>query len=503
MPKLSVSKAKPQPPKTAYFYGNEILPDFRARKEATLKDLEAVPPDDPTEVGMPTINPKSEVQRYFVEFCSGSTMLGFNHIVAPNRHPVEKYLAMAFVGIALMLLVFLSLTFWYRFQYHSTVIGIDSDRDHFHIPKPGVFICPVPNVEKSKFAEVFKNNSIEHTPEAEKFFTFLANVNYENMDETPDFDLVPPEKWLKILYEIRRVIPRVTLKEPDPYEAVIITERGLCSANRNLAAVYSTYEYWMSNNWTVVPEPEHLPVFDHYDDRSQESFISKDDVLLSLVDPSETLTFHMPMRLVKPKFLQRPVMSIFSIKTKPNVQGLHVHQRRCKFTSDGGLNTWPIYTANMCIIECRMRKIQHHCKCRPHFARPIDGVKICNTKQLRCIADIKDKLFLFSGTPEYCNCIPLCNRILYFVTDPKTSELDVPTTQSVISVIMDFPTIILDRSIIYGFSDFLSSVGGAAGLLLGASVLSFVEIFYYATVHACFYARRAQQKKKKKSLPRI
>ncbi|XP_076644523.1 acid-sensing ion channel 1 isoform X2 [Halictus rubicundus] len=497
MPKVSVSKAKPPPTKIDYFYGNEILPDFRARKEATLKDLEAVPPDDPTEVGMPTINPKSEVQKYFVEFCSGSTMLGFNHIVAPHRHPLEKYLAMVFVGIALMLLAFLSITFWHRFQYDATVIGIDIDHDHFEVMKPAVFICPVPNIEKSKFAEAFKNNSIEYTPEAEKFFTFLANVNYQNMRETPDFDLVPPEKWLKILHEIRRDIPQLALKQPDPYGTVIITERGLCSANRNSVAVYSTYEYWMSNNWTVVPEPEHVPVFDYNDDRSSETYTTKNDALFALIDPSETMSFNQPVKSMKPKLLQRPIVSMFVIKTKSNVQGLQVHQRRCKFSRDGGLKTWPIYTYHMCIIECRMRKIQHHCKCRPHFARPIDGIEICNGKQLRCIGDIVDKLFLWSSVPEYCNCIPQCNRITYLLTDTKPSELNVPTTQSSITVVIDFPTIFLVRSILYGFSDFLSSVGGAAGLLLGASVLSFVEIVYYATVHAYFYARRAKQRKKK------
>lgn len=87
-----------------------------------------------------------------------------------------------------------------------------------------------------------RSHSIENTPEAVEFFSFIANVNYENMFTTPDFDKVPPSKWVEILHEIRRNIPAVTLRESDPYEAIVITERGLCLAMRNVFAVYNTYE---------------------------------------------------------------------------------------------------------------------------------------------------------------------------------------------------------------------------------------------------------------------
>ncbi|XP_033329496.2 uncharacterized protein LOC117222100 isoform X2 [Megalopta genalis] len=502
MPKSSLNKSMPLQ-KLDYFYGNEILSDFQTRNEATLKNLAAVPPDDPTEIGMPTINPKSQLRKYFVEFCSGSTVLGFNHIVAPNRHPIEKYLVMIVVGMALVLLVLLSITFWNRYQYEAIVIVVDNDYYHFKLNKPAVFICPVSNIEKSKIPEVFKNNSIEYTPEAEKFFTFLANVNYENMHKTPDFEQVPPKKWLKILHEIRKDIPPQALKEPDSYEGLVITERGLCSVNRNPVAVYSTYEYWMSNNWTVVPEAEVL-TFDINDDGSSETFTINAEALIAMVDPNEILIYDIPTNSMKPNTAQRPVMMISLIKTLSNVQELQVHQRRCKFTSDGGLRTWPIYSKNMCMMECRMRTIQQLCKCRPHFARPVDGVETCNSAQLRCIGSIKEKLFLFSSPPTYCKCIPSCDSYEYSIADTKISQIDTGVTISGVSssIVMEvhFPTQIFHRSLLYGFSDFLSSVGGAAGLLLGASVLSFVEIIYFMSVHACFYARRASQRKKKSFL---
>lgn len=90
MPKVSVNQAKSISKENDYFYGNEILPEFRARQKANLKELKSVPEDGPNEVGMQTINPKTELGKYFVEFSSGSTIHGLNHLVAPHRHPIEK-----------------------------------------------------------------------------------------------------------------------------------------------------------------------------------------------------------------------------------------------------------------------------------------------------------------------------------------------------------------------------------------------------------------------------
>lgn len=48
-----------------------------------------------------------------------------------------------------------------------------------------------------------------------------------------------------------------------------------------------------------------------------------------------------------------------------------------------------------------------------------------------------------------------------------------------------------------GINVILAGVGGAAGLYLGASVLSFVEIFYYATFHIYFYMKQMRRKHKR------
>lgn len=92
MPKISVNPKISIAKEEKRFYGNEILADFQAREKAILKEKESVPDDVPNHVGMQTINAKSDTGKYFVEFASASSIHGLNHLVAPNRHPVEKYI---------------------------------------------------------------------------------------------------------------------------------------------------------------------------------------------------------------------------------------------------------------------------------------------------------------------------------------------------------------------------------------------------------------------------
>ncbi|KZC07762.1 Sodium channel protein Nach [Dufourea novaeangliae] len=546
MPKISTNaSAKSGPRENNYFYDDEILPDLQARRKARLNVLNSVPADVPKEIGMRTITVKSNAGKYFVEFSSGSTIHGFKHFVAPNRHPIERFLAVLFVVGALVCLVFLSVLFWNRYQNDATVITLNNDSERFKIYKPAMFICPMPNVDESKIPQAFEKHGIERTPEAEQFFTFLSYVNYAEMDKTPDFDKVPSNKWLEILHDIRRDIPPINTKEPDPYEAWVVTENGICLAKRNVFAVYATYKtpkrqqlvadilqfiskandlgenlitacnradlsakegvkeklpnlYWISNNWTTVPIPDEVPFYNRDNDRTLETVAMQNEALFAMCDPFETLSFGGQTKLIQLRMVQRLIMSISEIKTKSNVKELHVHQRKCKFVTDGGLKTWPVYTRNMCTIECRMRVIEKRCNCRPHFARPIGGVNVCNARQLRCIGNITKDLFLSDNPPPFCNCLPNCNLIRYQMADSGgTSTLNVPTSSTSISLIIDFPKIVYYRSLLYGFTGFLTSVGGAAGLFLGASVLSFVEIFYYATFHVCFYAKRVKEKNNK------
>lgn len=73
--------------KSEYFCENEILPDLRARQRITSREEKSA---YPTMIGLPSINPKSVIGKYFVEYASSGTLHGLNHFVAPNKHPIER-----------------------------------------------------------------------------------------------------------------------------------------------------------------------------------------------------------------------------------------------------------------------------------------------------------------------------------------------------------------------------------------------------------------------------
>lgn len=73
--------------KSEYFCKNEILPDLQARQRITSRKEKSA---YPTMIGLPSINPKSVAGKYFVKFASSGTLHGLNHLVAPNKHPLER-----------------------------------------------------------------------------------------------------------------------------------------------------------------------------------------------------------------------------------------------------------------------------------------------------------------------------------------------------------------------------------------------------------------------------
>lgn len=59
----------------------------------------------------------------------------------------------------------------------------------------------------------------------------------------------------------------------------------------------------------------------------------------------------------------------------------------------------------------------------------------------------------------------------------------------------NLPTERYKRNVIRGKLDLVVSMGGTAGLFVGASVLSFVEIFYYFIIRPCYMSKDVKSKK--------
>lgn len=90
----------------------------------------------------------------------------------------------------------------------------------------------------------FTRHNVVDTKETREFFKFLSTVTYKDMKKTPDFNQVPPDKWLPILYDLHGNIHyRLEEKSIVPLlEHWIITERGICLTFDNYVSVYASLE---------------------------------------------------------------------------------------------------------------------------------------------------------------------------------------------------------------------------------------------------------------------
>ncbi|XP_008546056.1 pickpocket protein 11 isoform X1 [Microplitis demolitor] len=448
-------------------------------------------------IGMSKIQAKTLYQRYFIDFASSSSIHGFNHMTAPRRHLVERFLAAMFIIGAFISLIFLSLTFWQRYQDFSTVIVLDHEYRRFTITKPAIVVCPLVPIDDGKFPDVFKKYGLKDTDDNRYFFHFISNATYFDFKETPKFTNADPTKWLSILNDLK---PHVSYFSSNGYRPTwIVTERGFCMAFNNHASLYSTIEYWKSDNWTIEPVSK-VPFYNYQNREVYDTVkVISHDVTFSINHPSDVITFNNKFYQSTRRIVSQLSLFVSEISSSEQVRELSLTQRKCMFSYEGRLKMWPIYTKSMCSLECRFNMILKICNCYPHFARPIRGIPICNFEQLQCIGNNQDKIVLLNEIDlKKCGCYGDCDTTHYVAESLSTIELKKGSPlETVITAPIIFPMDKYKREQLFGYNDFLASVGGAAGLFLGASVISFVEILYFATLRLCWYKKKFNGKNKK------
>ncbi|XP_034944557.1 pickpocket protein 19-like [Chelonus insularis] len=464
--------------------------------EAKLKS-NFTPPPSLTLSPKDTTRSKSSFKKYLVEYASASTVHGLNHLIAPRRHIFEKLLVAFFIIGSLVILIILSIDFWDRYQNYPTVIVLDHEYRSFNVTKPGIVVCPNQRVHEEYYPSVFEKYGVKDTEEARSFFNFLSTASYETFSQVPDFNEVDPKLWLFILFDLKPDVKYVFEEEKAVW---LVTERGVCLTFNNYVAPYSTPDYWKANNWTVIPVPD-LPVYTYQTREIFDSIkIITHDVEFSPIYPGSILNLDDKFYLSYRKTLKSVTLSVAEITSSQQVKDLSLTQRKCKLFEEGGLKMWPIYTYTMCASECRYQQVYKICKCYPYFARPMPDIPVCNVSQLKCIGEHLNEIVLPREVIiKKCNCWPDCDMAKYMeesISGIALKEGSPP--EALLNIVTSFPTDKFKRELLFGFNDFLASVGGGAGLFLGASVISFIEILYFATLRLFWYKVKLYQENKKK-----
>ncbi|RZF43741.1 hypothetical protein LSTR_LSTR009164 [Laodelphax striatellus] len=186
-----------------------------------------------------------------------------------------------------------------------------------------------------------------------------------------------------------------------------------------------------------------------------------------------------------------------AIYTTKRVRGIPVELRKCLYSDEAVSLANHRYLSKNCQQDCWQRYTVRYCNCSPDFLfvskDPVEYPP-CKVEGLLCLSLYND-LFNYE-VPETtqknfynhiqqgmsCNCLADCVSQQY-LTEVTTSQNVNSSNEIQLDVHFRSRTCILYRSdVLFGWLDLIVSIGGIAGLFLGGSLLSGVEILYFSTI---------------------
>ncbi|XP_058829261.1 pickpocket protein 28-like [Topomyia yanbarensis] len=192
------------------------------------------------------------------------------------------------------------------------------------------------------------------------------------------------------------------------------------------------------------------------------------------------------------------------IITSKHSKSLSPEKRNCYFANEYYLRYFKLYNVDNCIAECVSNYTYKHCGCvRFTLPRSAD-MKICDASQIACYRSAYAKLYdeyireaVNNKLPGHCLCYPSCNKITYnveisqfpfYFEEFNAASRFSPEAYSKVDAAVMYVSfkerryIPLWRGELLGMTDVIAKFGGLFALLMGASVLSLGEIFYYCCI---------------------
>ncbi|XP_071453479.1 sodium channel protein Nach-like isoform X2 [Hetaerina americana] len=188
---------------------------------------------------------------------------------------------------------------------------------------------------------------------------------------------------------------------------------------------------------------------------------------------------------------------VFSAKmtyTTLGARQLSIGQRHCIFPDELQLKLDPEgYTYSGCLRECHADEAMRLCDCIPPFVNEKGNYKQCDLRGLVCLAEHKEQLI----NSDACSCELDCKNTVYEVEKLSSGLCKQNYCGPLHIGFVSWPMVRYKREVLFGWVDLFVSFGGIAGLFLGFSLLSGVEIIYYLTLRAlCMVVLPLKLKKK-------
>ncbi|XP_021929644.1 sodium channel protein Nach-like [Zootermopsis nevadensis] len=421
------------------------------------------------------------VYMYCLMFLENSSIHGLNHLIAKKRTPTERVLWLLFISAGIVGAVSFGVSTWRRYQSNPTVVSMEREYKDWNTSFPSVTICP---------QQKYNNISAKAKSQSDDVYKFIKNLvsaSYENFDELePGLSegIFSPEQYMEVI--INNSFELTHKSNFDVHFTKTITEMGLCYTYLSNIAIYNSPEYWQNKNWTIMKKDVQLYGNPLSGEISLQitNMNSGSKVYIHNAHEVPDSSSH----FLNLKYGNQLTVSVLSltIYSTDDVTSLNIYQRKCRFLEESDLQISPVYSYNLCRMQCRMEQAIRLCGCKPHFYRTKLKFPVCNLGGMRCLGRYKTTLIsLREDKHKLCDCLPPCDDVNYVIDYEEHIEWKLGT--NVIVKLSKYPRMRLKRSLIFGFTDVLVAIGASTGLFLGCSILSFLEIIYFFTLRLYWF----------------
>ncbi|XP_059045005.1 acid-sensing ion channel 4-B-like [Achroia grisella] len=419
---------------------------------------------------------------YGKDFCLYTSIHGFNHIAVPQRHWAERVFWICLTGAAIWGAIGVSLGQWQRYNENPTVVTLEKDFRTWMFNMPAITVCSKNRVDPKKLERTITKywgvNQLDAKYEYySKFVTTVANSDLFHLFE---YETYKDDESLNVnLYQLAvDVMPEFLVKPSwvhglDIKWTATMTESGVCYVT-NSVAIADTAIVKPNTNDT-----KQFPLTCKYSSlRCYVLLEITNDTLMFTHSPYDVMDASVPPTLSIPSLDRNIELSVSETRCGKGVRELSPQRRGCLYTDEPVQTGRKVYSTNSCRLSCRSKLALKLCKCRPFYYFYEEGPD-CSPSGMWCLATISHRLVNNDGIK--CSCTAPCLDAVYkdiFTSDQFWTSGQFMDRGSVKYTIQP-PRSRYTREIVFHFQDLIVSFGGAAGLFLGASFISFVEILYF------------------------
>ncbi|XP_075209831.1 pickpocket protein 28-like isoform X2 [Lycorma delicatula] len=457
----------------------------------------------------------------FEDYCEDSSLHGVKYLVAKDRPRMERCFWIFATALSFAVSLYFIVCFWNKWGNSPVIVSLDESTAIWKIPFPSVTICSETKSRQSVFnftmyhhtndsdlsdEEIKKREAVTMTCEPH-----ILNKGNDYLDQfSIDFmeHVAPPFEELAWICRFgQKLVPCENIFTP------IMTDDGLCITSNTLNHDDFYVGYGLNSKYLkTLPKSLNWDLENGYLDNSKlETYprrilyggnkLPLNVVMIALNKDLDrfcrwhqgfTVLLHNPTEtpILRERYIRVQLNQEVTVAVKPAVittsktlLGYSPYERKCFFQHERSLTYFKVYNQNNCELECLTKFTLKECGCVAYYM-PLKMVE--------------NEIFLSNKNGEIksnCDCFISCSSIQY---EAETSQTDF-RWEKILSAYksIDFESLHLSRiniyykesqflakhrSELYGYGDFLGTCGGLMGLYCGFSILSLIEIIYYATI---------------------